>query len=273
MHFISITRKMGTNGSEIARRVANQLQYSFYDTGAIENAAREMGFFNDVKEVDEKVPSIFERFFSHRPEVHLDHLNAIIYELASRGNAVFLGRGSHMLLRAFRCALHIRVTASLEKRIQNLVKRGFHQDVAIKALHKSDREREAFIKFAFGVDWDNPELYDMVLNMDNLTVDLATDTALHLARSEEIQARSMDAMESLKMMGLARRAEAALIEAGFPSTAHSVSVVEPGKIRLTGIVAVESTKTKVEEILKGVKGIESVDNELQVIPHSDGFSL
>jgi cytidylate kinase len=273
MHFISITRKMGTNGSEIARRVANELQYSFYDTEAIETAAREMGFLNDVKEVDEKAPSLFERLFSHRPEIHLDYLNAIIYELASRGNAVFLGRGSHILLRAFKCALHIRVTASLEKRIQNLVERGFHKDVAIKALHKSDREREAFIKFAFGVDWDNPELYDMVFNMDNVTVDLATDTVLYLARSKEIEARSMDAMESLKMMGLARRAEAALIEAGFSSTSLSVAVVEPGKIRLTGPVAAESTKRKVEEILKGVKGIESVDNALQVVAYSDGYSM
>ena len=167
MHFITFTRKMGTNGSEIAKRVANELQYSFYDTEAIENAAREMGFLDDVKEADEKVPSFFERFFSHRPEIHLDRLNSIIYELASRGDAVFLGRGSHVLLKDFKCALHIRVTASLEKRIQNLTERGFHKEVAIEALHKSDREREAFIKFAFGEDWDNPELYDMVLNMDN----------------------------------------------------------------------------------------------------------
>ncbi len=97
MYFINFTRKMGTNGSEIARRVANELRYSFYGTEEIENAAREMGFLDGVKQVDERAPSIFERVFSRRPEVHLDHLNSIIYELASRGNAVFLGRGSHIL--------------------------------------------------------------------------------------------------------------------------------------------------------------------------------
>ncbi len=264
MYVITFTRKMGTSGSEVAKRVANQLQYSLYDTEAIENAAREMGFLEDVKEADEKVPHIFERLFSHRPEIHLDRLNSVIYELASRGNAVFLGRGSHILLRAFKCGLHVRVTASLEKRIQNLVERGFHKDVAIKAIHQSDHEREAFIKFAFGVDWDNPELYDMVLNMDNLSVDLATDTVLHLARTEEIQARSMDAKESLEMMGLARRAEAALIEAGFSSSALSVAVVQPGKIQVSGVVATESTRTKAEEILKGVRGIESIENQVRV---------
>ncbi len=59
----TFSRKMGTNGSEIARRVADQLGYNFYDTEAIEEAAQEMGFLKDVKEVDEKAPPLFLRFF------------------------------------------------------------------------------------------------------------------------------------------------------------------------------------------------------------------
>ena len=61
---------------------------------------------------------------------------------------------------------------------------------------KRPGERE-LRQFAFGLDWDNPELYDMVLNMDNLTPELATDTVLYVARTEEIMARSIDAMKSL----------------------------------------------------------------------------
>ena len=263
MYFITFSRKMGTNGSEIARRVAEQLGYRFYDTEAIENTAREMGFLEDVKEIDEKVPSLFQRLFSQKPEVHLDRLHSIIYELASRGNAVLLGRGGHILLRTFKCALHIRVVASLKNRIENLVKRGWLREVAIKAIEKNDHEREAFIKFAFRVDWDDPELYDLVLNMDNLTIDLALNTVLHIAGSEEIKARSVDAMKSLEMVGLAKRAEATLIEAGLKH-GPSISVLEPGRIQLTGFVAEPLTKTKAEEILKGVKGIKSIDNQIQV---------
>ena len=265
MYIITFSRKMGANGSEIARRVANELQYNFYDTEAIENTAREMGFLKDVKEVDEKAPRLLQRFFSHQPEIHLDRLKAVIYELASRGDAVILGRGGHIILRAFACALHIRVTASVEKRVQNLVERGFPKDTAIKEMHRSDREREAFIKFAFGVDWDDPALYDLALNMDNLSVALAVDTVLKMARSEEIQARSVDAMKSLEMMSLARRANAALIESGLPSSSLSVSVLEPGKILLTGTVINSSTATKAEETLRKVRGIESVNNEVRVI--------
>ena len=263
MYFITLTKKMGTHGSAIARRVADELQYNLYDTEAIENTARELGFLDDVRQIDEKAPSVVQRLFSHQPEVYLDRLHAVIYELASRGNALFLGRGSHILLRDLACALHIRVTASLETRVRSLMERGFDREVAIRALQKSDHEREAFIKFAFGRAWDAPELYDLVLNMDNLSVALAADTVVHLARTEEIQARSADAMKSLAMLGLARRAEASLIEAGFSSAALSVTVTEPGRVQVAGAVATDSTRLKAERVLKGVKGVESVDIQLK----------
>ncbi len=270
MYLITFSRKMGANGSEIARRVADQLGYNFYDTDAIENTAREMGFIEDVKEVDEKVPSLFHRLFSQKTGIHMDRLNSVIYELASRGNAVFLGRGSHILLRSFKCGLHIRVTASLEHRIENLVEREWQREVAIKAIRKSDHERGAFIKYAFEVDWDDPKLYDLVFNMDHLTVDLVVKTVSFIASSEEIKARSMDAMRSLEMMGLARRTEAALIEGGLKH-GPSISVLEPGRIQLSGVVAGEMIKTKAEGILRKVRGIQSIDNQVQVMgPYPGG---
>src|SRR4030067_1593965 len=257
MHFITISRKMGANGSEIATQVAEKLGYTFYDTEAIEKAAREMGFLESVKKIDEKTPSLLYSLFPHRPPIDLDRLTSVVYELAGRGDAVFLGRGGQILLRDFNCALHIRVTASHEKRIQNLVERGMHREAASKAIEDSDHERSSFIRFAFKVDWDNDDLYDLVLNMDKVTVKLAADTILTMARSDEIKACSVDAMKSLEMMSLKNRAEAALIEAGLtygPSGAYvSVIVDEPGKVRLLGVVDDKATKTRAENLLKTLK--------------------
>lgn len=270
MNFITVSEKMGANGSEIARQVAEKLRYHLYDTEAIEKVAREMGFFESVKEIDEKAPSLFQRVFSHQPAIGLDRLYSVIYELASRGDAVFLGRGGHVLLKDFNCALHIRVTASLEKRIQNLVERGMHREAASKAIEDSDHERSTFIRFAFKVDWDNQELFDIVLNMDKITVKLAVDTILTMARSDEIKACSADAMRSLEVMGLANRAEAALTEAGLtygPAGAYVWALVEePGKVRLVGVVDDKTTKARAEKIIKNVKGADSIENQIRVGP-------
>jgi cytidylate kinase len=270
MYFITFSRKMGTNGTEIARQVANKLGYQFYDTEAIENAAREMGFLKNIKEIDEKAPSLFQRLFSHKPAIELDRLNSIVYELAKKGNSVFLGRGSHILLKSFSCALHIRVTASIERRVQNLIQRGFHREGALKAIERSDHERSTFIRFAFGVDWESPGLYDVILNMDKLSVPLAVNTVIQMARSEEIKACSIDAIKSLEMMGLQTRAEAALIEAGLTygpaGTYIQVQVEEPGKALLTGRVDSDASKKRAQETVQKVKGVDSVDNRIMIAP-------
>jgi len=90
---------MGTKGTEIAKLVAEELKYAFYDTEDIEKKAEEMGCLDDVREVNGKVPPPLKRFFSIRPEICLDRLYVVICELARLGSAVIIGRGGNMLFR------------------------------------------------------------------------------------------------------------------------------------------------------------------------------
>jgi len=269
MHFVTISRKLGTGGTAIAHRVADELGYRFYDAEVIDQTAKRMGFMESFKEVDERAPSFFRRAFSQQPSIALDRLFSVVYELAKEGDAVFLGRGSHFLLQAFGCGLHVRITACRETRIQNLVARGYERDAAAKALDESDHERGAFIKFAFGLDWDQCELYDTVLNMDKLSVDLAVDTVTFMARSAHIRACSVNALRSIEMLGLGYRAEAAIKEAGLafgPGTNVTVEIVEPGAVRLGGTVGGAAGKRRAEEVVKRVTGVRVVDNQIRVIP-------
>ncbi len=271
MQFITFSRKMGTGGSEIAKRVADELGYKCHDTDAIEAMAREMGFLDDIRGVDDKPPTGFLRYFTNKSDIQIDRLNSVIYELASRGSAVFLGRGSHILLRSYECALHIRVTASMAYRIQILGRRGVPREAAERLIQESDRERGGFIKLFFNADWENPELYDMVLNMDHISEDLAIDTILHLARSEEIQARSTDVMQSLEMISLLQRTRATLIEAEAFDRMFSfadVSVPMPGCVRLTGVVTSEANKDLIEKMMRKVKGVEVVENKITLVKYT-----
>jgi cytidylate kinase len=264
MYFITFSRQMGTDGTEIAKLVAKELQYAFYDTEDIEKKAEEMGFLDDIREVNDKVPPPLKRLFSDRPEIGLEHLKIVIYELARAGSAVILGRGGNMLFRSLPYALHVRVIASPERRIRNLVERGYKKDAVTMAMEKSDHERESFIKFAFHRDWDNPELYDLVLNMDNFTVKVAVDMILCAARAKKTQCGSGDVTNSLDMMELAVRVGAALAEADFPSSYVSAFVYEPGKVRLTGTVQVPWDKSAAERTALAVKGVESVENKIEI---------
>lgn len=264
MYFITLSRKMGTNGTEVAKLVAKELQYNFYDTEDIEKTAEKMGFLDDVREVNDKAPPPLKRFFSYRPEICLDHLYTVIYELARQGSAVLLGRGGNMLFRSIPYAFHVRVIASQEKRVCNLVERGYKREAVAMIMEKSDHERESFIRFAFHRDWDNSGLYDIVLNMDNLAINVAVDMILCAARAKEAQYRSGDAMNTLDLMELAVRVRAALAQAGYPSSYISSFVNAPGKVRLQGVVQVPWEKSAVERTALEVEGVKSVDSEIEI---------
>jgi len=269
MHFITFSRKLGANGTAIARHAAEKLGYRFIDTEAIEKAAQKMGILESVSELDEKVPSLFQRIFSHKPSINLARLNSVINELAQKGDAVFLGRGGHMLLKAFGCGLHVRVVASRKTRIRNLEAQGYGEDLAEKLIEHSDAERSSFMNFAFKVDWEDAGLYDVVLNTDKLSVDSAVDTVLALACSSEINACSLHSLESLGNLALAGRVEAAIIEAGLSygiETSVLAAVEEPGKVCLSGLVEDKQSKIRAEEVVKKVNGVTAIDNQIRIRP-------
>src|SRR4030067_1857372 len=121
MYFITISEMSGTHGEKIARQVAKKLGYTFYGEEELLKAADEMGFLDDVKKLNEKGPSLLEKFFSERPKIYLNRLQSVILEVAKKGDAVFFGRGSQLLLHSFDCAFHVLLTGSMEKRVQRIM--------------------------------------------------------------------------------------------------------------------------------------------------------
>jgi cytidylate kinase len=266
MYFITISEMLGTGGEGIARQVAETLNYSYYGEEELFLAADEMGFLSDVKKLDEKGPTFFERFFSEKPKVYVDRLQSIIYELAKKGDAVFFGRGSQLLLNSFQCALHVLVTGSLEKRIERVMKeKGVGTEVAEKIIRRSDHDKRGFIRFAFDEDWLNPNLYDLVLNTDKLSIGSAVKSITDSARSDEIKACGMDSVKTLGKLSLHGRIESGLLEAGFMTSHLFFEVEDADSVRLYGLANSSEEKERIEKIVKGMKGVKNITSDLIIM--------
>ena len=125
------------------------------------------------------------------------------------------------------------------------------------------------MRFAFGVDWNDSKLYDIVLNMDKIGIDSAAETVVSLAESGDIKSCSLRSLEVLGNQALASRAEAAIMEARISfgiNTTVFVSVDEPGMVKLSGFVYDEDMRASVEDIVKNVKGVDGIENEIRVLP-------
>jgi len=59
-------------------------------------------------------------------------------------------------------------------------------------IRQSDHDKRGFVRYAFDEDWLNPQLYDLLLNVDKLSFDSATKIVIDAAKSDEIKACGRD---------------------------------------------------------------------------------
>jgi hypothetical protein len=144
------------------------------------------------------------------------------------------------------------------------------REIAEKMVHRSDQDKRGFLRFAFEEDWLNPNLYDLVLNTDKLTTDSATKMILEAAKSDGIKACGIDSMKLLEKLSLQRKVEAVFLEAG-ASSQHTFYNVEDGEtVRIYGIAYSLQEKEALEKMMKGIKGVKKVINNMNLFAGAMG---
>jgi cytidylate kinase len=247
MSLITISRMMGAGAEVISERVARTLGVELYN--------------------DEKQPGFFERLWSNRPMVMLDLIQAVVYEIARRGDGVIVGHGGQVLLREFDCALHVHIEASFDRRVERIMKlHNLDRHAAENMVRKSDHQRGGFLRYAFNMNWEDPSLYDMVINTEKVGIDTAVQLIVEAARSEEIKACSPTALDAMARLALARSAEARLLEAAFSPFSLSVKSPQRGVVEVSGWVIAEEDKEKIGTLLKGIPQVTEVRLNLVVRP-------
>jgi cytidylate kinase len=261
----------GTDGEKIARQVAKKLGYTFYGEEELFKAADQMGFLDDVKKLNEKGPNLLEKFFSERPKIYLNRLQSVILEVAKKGDAVFFGKGSQLLLHSFDCAFHVLLTGSTEKRVQRVMEeKHVSRELAEQMIHRSDHDKKGFVRFAYDEDWLNPQLYDLLINVDKLSFDSAVKIVVDAAKSEEIKACGRESVRLLGKLSLQRKVESALLEANVVNPHLFVTVEDSNTVRLYGMVNSPEEKEAVERVVKGTKDTRKIENDLVVFRGSMG---
>ncbi len=268
MSLITITRSIGCGGMSIGQYVAGELKLDLYDDQRLQEEANKMGIASeDLKSLNEKAPGLFNRLLSHKPQAYLDLMEAVVYEVARRGEGIILGHGAQMLLRDFGCALHVRIYASQPFRIQHLMdQQGMSREAAEKMIHKSDSDRKGFLQFAFHKDWNDASLYDLIINRDKLSIDSAANLIIKVAQSQEIKACSITALDAMEKLSLLKKIEAAMLQNDLSFLDFYIEVPDKGVAQITGWTYTQESKDRLLEVVKGVPGVSDVKSEVVVLP-------
>ena len=195
MQAVTISHLYGSGGGEIGARLAQRLGWQLIDHEIVAQIAEKMGItLNEADARDEYPESFLSRLLgtiqvtlgappSPAPlavpvgELHAAYhqaLATLVEAAVEEGHVVIIGRGSQVVLANRRDVLHVCIVAPLPERIEYVSRReGIGSAEARSRIRLKDRDRARYLRAEYHQNFDNPLLYDLVINTMVLDLDSA----------------------------------------------------------------------------------------------------
>jgi cytidylate kinase len=263
MSIIAISRGTFSGGEALAKDVAERLGYRCLSREMnLEGAAERYRVpAEELTAAMDKPPSFWNRVLGERA-VYLTVVRACLCEHAQGGKLVYHGYLGHLLLPGISHVIAVRVIANMEFRIQALMQQqNLEQPDALAHIKKVDKERREWTRFLFDVDWDDPSLYDVVLNLSRMNLVTACETVAQLTERAEFQPTAVS-MKALRDLMLHSRVSAALAT-DFRTTGADLKVTaNDGIVTITGTTKWPEVAEAVRSVVRQVEGVKEIKIEI-----------
>ncbi len=194
---ITVSRQFGSGGRSIAKMIADELGYAYYDSELIKIVSEETGFDPTyIADAGEYAPgrSILSYALGTAPHTSGQHMNAsdylwatqsrIITELAEKGDCVIVGRCADYILRGRKDCLNVFIHANDEYRAKRIVELyGVRDKSPQKRLEEKDARRRANYKYFTGREWGETENYHIALDSSALGSEICVKLVAEAVRN------------------------------------------------------------------------------------------
>lgn len=172
MAIISISRGSYSRGKEVAEKLAEKLGYDCVSRDILLKTCEEFAIpeIRLVKALHD-APSVLDRF-NFGKERYISYFRSAFLNYMVKDNIVYHGLSGHFFLQGIQHAIKVRIISNIEDRIREEMKReNCSAEEARYLLKKDDDERRKWGLSLYGKDTWNCSLYDLVLHIDQMTVD------------------------------------------------------------------------------------------------------
>ncbi len=269
MAIITVSREMGTGAYQIASDVAQRLKYTLIDGPRIKSLAVKHGLTPELLQmVDEKPPS-YVTAEDRKRAAALNVIELIILDLARKGNVVIYGRGGQDLLKDCKNILRLRFIADFEERVERFAEREWiDPDMARSLIRRSDHQRGGFIHFYFDRDWQDPNYYDLTFNTSRLSAPTIVDCIVAAAKEPSFKESDKSSVAAIDRVILSKKIETALLNAPVLEDYRPFTTsINKGAVSISGYIVSEAQKKAAIEIVKSVKGVTSVTEDIHVVDY------
>lgn len=172
MSIITISQGTFTHGREVAEQLAKRLNYQILSRDLILETCEEFSVPEKrLRKALHDAPSLFDRF-SHEKDRYVSLFRSILMKHLLDDNIVYFGLAGHFLVQDIDHVCKVRIIADIESRVRHKAwSEGIDDEQARYIIRKDDDERRRWSRALFNKDtWDST-LYDLVINIDTISVD------------------------------------------------------------------------------------------------------
>jgi cytidylate kinase len=265
MSIITISRGLFSSGQALAERAAEMLGYRSMSRELLPEAAARYEIpeakLTELMETSPEVTPI-------RPELlrlYRVVMQAAMCEVVQGGRLVYHGHGGQELLPGIQHVLKVRLLAPLAYRVAR-VRELRQMDTASAYLYitKVDDIRARRVQEFFGVDWQDPRRYDLLLNLAGMSLEEAAQKVAEWAKRPQFQPTPASE-QALQDLTVKARVEAAL--AVNPETRSVILniLAKQGTVYAWGALPDFGAEREVLRVIEGVEGVRDIVPDFRVV--------
>ena len=266
MPFVAMTREMGSLGKDVATGLAERLGRQVVHHEIIDNLASKMRLRKShVVRFLEGKSGIWERLTTDQTSLSIYTADET-FALAESGKvAVIRGWGATHLLRPVPHVVSVRVCAPFELRVKRMMERLNTDDrnFVENEIRMSEEAHGAITRRHFGLNWQDSENYDLVLNTERLTIDECVDEVMGLLDDPTFE-ETAGSRSVFANLALSSHVRASLRQDARTSKLQVSVKAEDGVVTLQGLVDPGPEQKAAIEVASTVPGVKEVVNRMRL---------
>jgi cytidylate kinase len=271
MTVITISRFTMSGGEALAKCLSERLGIQAVSREVITEVANQFGISESLLRGQLEKAKGMVLGPSPERRLYLAALQLALAEKAQQGPFVYHGHAGHLLLKGLPQILKVGIVAPLQFRAQRLMKQeNLSLEEAVKSIKQMDQSRIKWVRFLYGVDWLNPSLYDLVINIAYISLETACELILFALKQEPFQEKP-DHKDLIKDYVLASRVKVQLAAHERTRGLEVELESEKGVVKITGRILTggvfhsgkQTTRNDLIEAAQKVSGVQRVLVDLE----------
>lgn len=266
MAIVAICRGTKTFATQLAECLARELNYPLLGEEVVRDAAANLGVsMEDLQERMRGRPRLWDSFSALRRR-YLLALQGALADRVVDGDVVYNGLTGGLLLHDLPATLTVRCVAPMDMRVRAVMKDSdMDAATARRYIRDLDAARSRWVQTIHDKDIADPGLYDVVVNLENLTLDAACGVIAAMIRQPEYELTE-EVRAGFEDFRMATRVKLALLEDERLEGLELDATADGGRVVITGTAPARSSGKvgdRIAEAAKTVPGVEDVNLKVE----------